>query len=87
MTPLEIEILFHYHCVTTDFPRLEAPAVKKAIEMFVAKGILHVGVEFEGEKSNKYIANRDATNVYVEALCSVPLPLQVWEIPTEAQHG
>lgn len=36
-------------------------------------------------KGRKYRANREALEVYINAICSVPLPVNVWRMPTEEE--
>lgn len=76
MTPLGIEILLHYSTCAGPFPRIEAPAVADAVEVFCALGLLERGAEGQP----RYIATEGA-RVYVMALCDVPLPVRRWIIP------
>lgn len=77
-TPLGIEILLHYHCTGgTDFPH-PSPAASDCIAEYVAAGILERIPTPSTAESPNYRAVRDATTVYVEALCAVPLPVQRW---------
>lgn len=41
MTPNDIEVLLHYHTCREIHPRLDAPAVQDAIDVFEDNGILH----------------------------------------------
>lgn len=84
MTPLEIEILMHYYCCTDDYRNgdFAAPAVREAMENFVGTGLLREA--WDVRHSVRYKAT-DACRVFVEALCSVPAPVQKWVIPDEAR--
>lgn len=79
MSPLRIEIALHYYTIPGDYDpeRLDAPAVKEAIQDYIEAGLLQVsareGQRFEGVD--------EALSVYVEALCSVPLPVLKWSMP------
>lgn len=76
MSPLEVEILLHYFYSPNDHPNVDAPAVQSAITGFVKKGLLEpteTGV-------TKWRGNLKALTIYVNAVCSVPLPKQVWII-------
>jgi len=80
MTPLEIEILMHYYTRGLDYRNgdFTGPAVRDAIDRFVDLGLLYAGEDTEGPE---YIGNRKALAVYVNAICSVPLPVLTWAIP------
>lgn len=74
-SPLMIKIIIHYHCTlepggdycdSLDFKNI-------AKELF-DRGILVAG------KSRLYSANVDATQVYIDKLCSVSLPEKKWII-------
>ncbi len=87
MTPLEIEILMHYHCMGGDYRDGDhsAPAVKDAISRFLDENLLtHEGFHPEyfpdGRQKARYAAT-DRTRAYLEALQAVPLPVQIWVIP------
>ena len=80
-TLLEIEVLTHYYCTPGDFPRMDAPAVKEAINKFVNLRLLYACPD--GEKQ-LYKANYDALEPYINALCGIPLPVQQWVIPYES---
>jgi hypothetical protein len=78
-TPLEVEILIHYYVSRDiDFRNLEAPAIQSAINEFVAKGLL---LKDDSEDApSKYFGNREVLEMYVNEICSVPLPKQKWVI-------
>lgn len=83
MTPLEIEILLHYATRATDYRNgdFSAPAVRDAVERFVGAGLL---VERDpGQTPLYWMLERG--HAYVDALCKLPLPVQVWVIPKEAK--
>lgn len=77
MSPLEIEILLHYHTTPGDYPRQDAPATKEAIAKFISHGIL---LDIPNDDA-KYQVNRAASTVYVKAICDVHLPINIWVIP------
>ena len=82
MTPLEIEILLHYYCTPGDFEpeRLDAPGVKAAIDRFIWAGLLVDQRDSVPPGESLYTANREALNVYIEALKAVPLPTRQWVV-------
>ena len=95
MSPLMIEILIHYYVTGgVDYgpPRLDAPAVADAINAFLRRGLLfRYETIYPNEKPKKdtpiYIANRDALEPYVNALCRVPLPVKRWVILEEKNES
>ena len=80
MTPNDVGILIHYRCSNDDHPRLEAPAVQEACKIFVELGLLKPGTD-----SFRYSGNLEALSIYVDALCSVPLPTMKWTIDIKQQ--
>lgn len=82
MTPLEIEILFHYHCRAVDYRDADfsAPAVRAAMDRFTGElGLL----ELEKDPSlRRTWRPTDRAEVYLEHLMSQPLPVKTWVIPT-----
>lgn len=80
MTPLEIEILLHYHCCASDYRDgdFSAPAVREAMDRFVATGLLRE--VWNLQRSIRYEPT-EGCRVFVEALCRAPAPVQKWVIP------
>jgi len=82
MTPLEIEILLHYYYSGEDFRKgdFSAPAVRAAIDLFqvLDGGSLLTKDPCDMEK-NYTITDRG--RAYVNALCSMPLPVSKWVMP------
>lgn len=84
MTLLEIQMLIHYHCVTTDFRDgdFTAPAVRDAIDSFRDDlGLLESIPEEEHDGTMKELPMYRITErgtVFVEALKELPLPKQIW---------
>jgi hypothetical protein len=86
-SPLMIEIALYYHCAPSnvgdygeDDGRHTAPAVIEVCEYFKSRGLLRAA----GDR--KYTRTR-GLEVYVDGLCSVPLPVQQWVIPTPTQEA
>lgn len=85
MTPLEIEILLHYHCRATDYRDgdFSAPAVKETIERFRADGLIAelifqpIPKTGRGHAPAPRYALTERGQAMVDALCAVPLPS--WE--------
>lgn len=77
MTPLQIEILMHYHCRTDDYRNgdFSASAVREAIDEFRNMGFLRDS----GER--RIYEPSDGVRLYVETLCTIPLPVQRWVMP------
>ena len=68
MTICDIETLFHYrtHIVTEPHPRLNAPAVQRAIETWITHGCLR-------PENGGYVTTPKA-RAYIGMLCDTPLP-------------
>ncbi len=79
MTPLQIEIMLHYHCITTDYEQGYYPAQGEAIRAFRASGMLEVNPDPDGTK----LRITDKGRAYCEALQAVPIP----EDDTPAKTG
>jgi hypothetical protein len=79
VTPLMVEIALHYYVNSvTDFPRLNAPAVQLAMSVFMEHGLLE-----ECDDGPQYQGTEGLTT-WINALCSVPFPVQQWVIPEKA---
>lgn len=74
MTPLEISILLHYYCSTTDFRGgdFSAPAVDDAMRWFAENDLLQPTGSHPNAGPEYAITERG--RVYIEALRAVPLP-------------
>lgn len=77
VTPGELQILIHYWCVPGDYNNLDSTFGKKAIKRFIDAGLI---VENKPNKGQRYSQNHEAMEVYIKAVCSVPLPVQKWTI-------
>ena len=73
MTPNDLEVLIHCHVSPTAHPRIDAPAVKEALDMLEKNGliILHKG-------GDNIYSTTDKGNAFMQVLCSMPLPEQKW---------
>lgn len=69
ITPIELEFLLWCHYSTEKFPRIEAPAVKEAVNKFWRNGLI-----------NQDIADDDVYQLsekgqfYINEICSTPFP-------------
>ena len=75
MSPLQIQILLHYHIHPTDFRDgdFSAPAVREAIAMFCDEGMLCLS-----DSQNAVYEATKGVNVYVNKLMSIELPTLKW---------
>lgn len=75
MTPLQISIALHYHYSPVDFRDgdFSAPAVKEALNYFVANEMLN----FDYNAKQVYSAT-PRLDAYIEKLCSINLPKLMW---------
>lgn len=73
ISPLEIEILLHYHYSIhgVEVENIGSPAVQRSLDKFCALGLMkRVGESIE--------PNREALACYANKLMNVELPKQVW---------
>ena len=75
MTPLEVSILLHYHRSDEEPPNADSPAQAVALDKFVRAGLL--GRRDDGTHWAVHIA----LDLYIKAICDVPIPIQVWQLP------
>lgn len=75
MTPLQIEMILHFHCINEPWPRLDAPACRDAIDGFIKDGVVNACFD------RSVITLTDRGRAYVHFLCAVPLPNASWAIP------
>lgn len=79
MSPLQLQILLHYHCCCNDYPDLTPPAQREAIFRFVRDGYLEkVDLHENMPASTPNYKATEKLHVYCEALCCVPEPRKVW---------
>lgn len=86
MTPLGIEILFHYHCRANDYRDgdLSAPAVRELISAFSGElGSLMPRIVSGLDHDDRSYRLTPCGSAYVEYLQSVPLPECHWRIPED----
>lgn len=84
MSPLEIEILLHYYCIGGEYRDGDhsAPAVRDALDSFVeVDGLLTRITESDLTIRHEITARGRA---HVEALKSLPLPIQIWVTPKDS---
>lgn len=84
MTPLEISILLHYRCTVTDFRDgdFSAPAVREAIDrLHKVDDLLMLTPQGMRATHGAYVIT-ERGRAFVEALERMPLPIQVWVMPT-----
>jgi len=79
LSPIQIGILLHYYCRTDEYPRMHVPLVCEIIDEFCAIGLLYPNPNDDGPRFKK----TDGLDVYIDAICSVPLPIKKWVIPDD----
>lgn len=82
MSPLGIQIMLHYYCMTNDYNHdgicgspAHAPAVRDMI-----RDLMHSEMLTVGQRDTKY-AITDRGRAYVDFLCEVPFPIVKWVLP------
>lgn len=73
MTPLQINMLLHFHCCADEFPNITAPAQVEAKQMFEREGLI------KWADGRTQLTERG--EAFVKFLCSMPLPVASWAIP------
>jgi hypothetical protein len=84
--PGEIAIAIHYWTTPGEYSadntaHRESPFARDVHESFVKRGLLR-----KLDEPNAYgatYASTEALGVYIDALCSVPFPVQQWVIPSQ----
>jgi hypothetical protein len=81
MTPLEINILLHYHSSCLDYPDLSPPAHQDAISYCLDAGFLTMTEQHEDMPVNTRLYEpTEKLHVYCDALLHVPEPRQIWAV-------
>jgi hypothetical protein len=73
-TPLNLEVLMHFHCSNERFPR-DTPAIGDAISYLIQTEMIDsskVGVHCVTDKGHAYIKH----------ILNVPFPKKTWVIPS-----
>lgn len=83
MTPLQIEILLHYYTRTDDYREgdFSAPAVCEAINDFRDRPDGPLISQEQVICRHACYALTERGKVFVEAILSLPLPVQEWVMP------
>jgi hypothetical protein len=71
LTPNDIDVLLHYHGHADDHPRVDAPAVKQALNMWLGLGCL---VDRESSMFGSRYKTTDKGRRMVERLCLTQIP-------------
>lgn len=78
-SPLEIQILLHYHYSPVDYPN-RSEAFYMSMRRFEEAGLFTCDLTKGGEDQQMYIPDREALEMYVKALLNVPAPKRKWVI-------
>ena len=83
LTPIQIEILIHYNYSPEDYRDgdFSAPAVCECIALFLLLNLLEDNQPPRDVNDNSKYRITDRGQAHVEALCSVPLPVNTWVSP------
>lgn len=87
MSPLEIEIILWYGTRACDYREgdFSAPAVRQTIDSF--RDELGLIEKRENGRCGDYLCTyrlTDRGQTFFDALCAVPLPVQIWVMPKVA---
>jgi hypothetical protein len=75
MSPLEVQIMLHYRCISEDFRDLDAPAIREAIDNFIDENMLTEGSQWP----NCRYSITEKGRAYVEMVCALKVPVAIVE--------
>lgn len=82
LTPLHIDIVLHYHARASDMTNLEAPAVRQYVNELVESGILAPrDIGLRNMLDHRSYRLTEKGGVWLDALLSLPFPVQKWAMP------
>ena len=84
MTPLEIDLLLHYYCSPEPHERIDNELHLATVRDFVEKGLL-IELPEPNQYGSKFKGNFEALDIYIKAICDVPLPEKRWVIPEKEE--
>ena len=89
MTPFELDILLHYYAICEDHPvvRNNPPIWKGTRDAFIETGLMEVRLENDPHYQCCTYRLTERGNAYIEAVLSVPLPVQKWVMPDPNSWG
>lgn len=73
MTPLKLKVILHCHTDPLPHPRLDAPAVREAIEEFLAAGLIE-----RANGPNEIYRTTERGNAWITMLLVTPYPKRAW---------
>jgi hypothetical protein len=77
-TPLHIELMIHYCCSCSHFPRADAPAVIDYTRQLIECGL----VEETADDPRRNYRATPMGEAFLELVCRTPLPRLAWVAPT-----
>lgn len=77
-TPLHIELMIHYCCSCSPFPRADAPAVIDYTRQLIECGL----VEETADDPRRNYRATPMGEAFLELVCRTPLPRLAWVAPT-----
>lgn len=75
MTPLQIEMILHFHCHVDPWDRADAPACVEAFQGFIRDGLIEPTFTMD----RPTLTNRG--RAFIHFLTTLPLPVEMWSIP------
>lgn len=75
MSPLEIEMLLHFHARADAYPWNGSPAESEALQRFRAEGLVMEPVNVDLVKLS------ERGRAYIRFITTLPLPVANWTIP------
>lgn len=74
MSPLQIRMMLHFHCIHGPFPE-PSPAATEALSWFREKGLVQEPVDLDA------VTLSERGRAYVHFLTTLPLPNATWSVP------
>lgn len=80
MKPVQLQVLLHYYAFCSDYNNGDySPAVRQAIDFLVQQGMIYPS-QSRG-LDDPYYKVSERGQVFVKAMCDLPLPVQTWTMP------
>jgi hypothetical protein len=83
MTPLHIKMLFHYHAVAEPYAMRHPEHANSAAVEEYRNDLLSANLIEPSDNSGSGFTTTERGRVYVDAICSVPWPVQKWVMPND----
>lgn len=80
MTPLQLTMLLHYHAVVAPYAEHEPQHAHSIAVSCQRAQLISLGLLVTADTPSGYEVT-DKGRVFIDALCKLPMPVQVWAMP------